>query len=286
MRIVAVLASYRPDLAVLETNLAALLPQVDGLVLVDDGSPPEDLAALARLVPAPHRFLPLHRNEGLAHAQNAGIAEARALGADAVLLMDQDSRPAPGMVAALSAALALRAADRPAVIGAGYDEPHRGADAALPAPQRTDAGDAPEMEAVIASGSLIPLPAFEAVGPFDEGLFIDFVDTEWCFRARAAGWRCFAARQARMTHRIGDGTLRLAGRARTVHGPDRMYYQIRNLLLLARRPATPRRWLWRKLPRTLARGLVLALLVPPRLSRLRAVARGLWHGLTTRSGPA
>ncbi len=279
MRIVAVLASYRPDLAVLETNIAAIEPQVAALVLVDDGSGPEVQAALAKRLAAPHRFLPLPRNTGLAHAQNAGIAAARNMGAEAVLLMDQDSRPAPGMVTALAGALARRRADRPAVIGASYAEPHRGTNAGLP---KDD--DIPEMPAIIASGSLIPLPAYDAIGPFDERLFIDFIDTEWCFRARAAGWRCFAAKQALMTHRIGDSALPLAGRARAVHSPARMYYQIRNLLLLARRPETPRGWLWRTGPRYLARSLVLSLAVPPRPARLRAVLRGIGHGLAGRSG--
>ena len=208
------------------------------------------------------------------------------MGADTVLLMDQDSRAAPDMVAALLAGLAARRGDRPAAIGPAYAEPHRGAGAGLPPGEVSGrvADDVTEMPALIASGCLIPLAVFDAVGPFDAGLFIDHVDTEWCFRARAAGYRCFAARAARMDHRIGAGTLRVAGAVRTVHGPDRMYYQLRNLLLLARRPTTPRGWLWRRLARTAARSLVLTLAVPPRRARLRAVARGLRDGLRGRSG--
>lgn len=281
MKIVAVYVTYLPELPLLETSLAALAPQVAGIALVDNGSgDTEAIRDLLHRTARAHRSLFQPGNRGLAQAQNAGVALAREIGAEAVLLMDQDSVPAPDMVAALRAAFVRRKAARPAAIGPAYDEPHRGAGAGLP-----DTGAAPEMPALIASGCLIPIPVFDTVGPFDESLFIDFVDTEWCFRARAAGYRLFAAREARMRHRIGDDTLRLGGRARSVHGPARMYYQTRNLLLLARRPQTPRGWLLRTLPRMLARGLVLSLAVPPRIRRLRATLRGLWHGLRGRSGP-
>jgi len=280
MNIVAVLVTYRPDLPVLETLLKVLAPQVAGIVLVDNGSGAAAQTGIRNLVDGQGRAVLWTDNRGLAAAQNAGIADARAMGAAAVLLMDQDSLPAPDMVAALRAAFVKRRAHRPAAIGPGYAEPHRSADAGLPGGQ-----DVPEMPALIASGSLIPLPVFDAVGPFDEGLFIDFVDTDWCFRARSLGYRCFAARAAQMTHRIGEGTLRIAGRTRTVHSPVRMYYQTRNLILMARRPTTPRGWALRMIPRTLARGLILSLVKPPRLRRLQAVTRGLRHGLQGRSGP-
>ena len=193
MKIVAVLVTYRPDLSELKTAIAALAPQVAGIVAVDNGSGAATQAEIANLldrpgVPVTTLFQP--ENRGLAQAQNAGAAAARNMGADAVLLMDQDSLPAPDMVAALRAGYVRRKASRPAAIGPGYDEPHRGTDAALPRE-----GDVPEMPALIASGSLIPLAVLDEVGPFDESLFIDFVDTDWCFRARHAGFRCFAARE-------------------------------------------------------------------------------------------
>ena len=285
---VAVVVSHRPDMGLLQTALRALCAQVDGLVLVDNGSGEEAQAQLRSLLQEsvqaiPKQSLLLPENTGLGYAQNAGIALARdRMGADCVLLMDQDSAPAPGMVAGLR--VALKACDaaggRAGAIGADFSEPQRGRATALPKGQ----GRVVEREAVISSGALIPLKVWERVGPFDEGLFIDFVDTEWCFRARAAGYRCYAARGAGMEHRIGAPGPSLGGRRMAVHTPERMYYQLRNLLLLARRPAVPRGWLLRTLPRYLGRSIVLALMVRPRRRRAGAVARGLWHGLQGRSG--
>lgn len=279
MKVVAILVTYHPDLTALATHLEALAPQVDGLVLVDNGSgqTPALQAVLAAL-PVPHKACFQPENRGLGQAQNAGVAQARTLGAEAVLLMDQDSHPGPGMVAALQAGLAARADDQPAAIGANFTEPARGTSAGLPP------GAIPEMPALIASGTLIPCSVLESVGPFDEALFVDFVDTEWSFRARAQGYRLFAARGAPMTHRIGDETVQVFGRTRPIHAPARAYYQTRNLLRLWRARHMPRRWLLGKLTATLARRLGLALIVPPRGARFKAVARGLWHGLRNRGG--
>ena len=41
---------------------------------------------------------------------------------------------------------------------------------------------------VITSGSFIPISIFNDVGFMREELFIDFVDIDWCLRARAKGY--------------------------------------------------------------------------------------------------
>jgi len=289
MRIVAVLVTYQPDLELLEQALAALLGQVDGLVLVDNGSDHTKQQAVADLLRGVDRdachiqSLIQPKNGGLGQAHNSGIALARdILQADFILLCDQDSLAAPDMVAHLHAALqgCLDTGGHPAAVGANFAEPMRARADILPG----GSGDVVECDAVIASGALIPVAALEAIGGFDAELFVDFVDTEWCFRARAAGWGCFVARAARMTHRIGHPGPRVLGRRMALHSPERMYYQLRNLLLLMRRPAVPRGWLFRQVPRYLVRSLFLSLTCAPRLGRAKHAGLGLWHGICGRSG--
>ena len=104
--VVAVVVTYRPDVAATTVLLRALAPQVDRVVLVDNGSPPEAVDALrAEVGAAGGELLALGENRGIAAAQNAGLERALALGATAVLLSDQDSVPAPDMVARLLAGL-------------------------------------------------------------------------------------------------------------------------------------------------------------------------------------
>jgi len=46
-----------------------------------------------------------------------------------------------------------------------------------------------ETDMLIASGCLIPADVLRDVGLMDDALFIDHVDTDWCMRARARGYR-------------------------------------------------------------------------------------------------
>ena len=119
--IVAVVVTYLPSVDALGCLLDALLPQVDRVVVVDNGSGP-GLATWMDGVRPNVEFLPLGRNTGIAAAQNLGIRRARALNADFVLLSDQDSLPAPDMVSQLVAVAneKVRSGAQVAAIGARY----------------------------------------------------------------------------------------------------------------------------------------------------------------------
>ena len=99
-RICAVIVTFYPDADVVAAEIAACREQVQTVVVVDNGP---DLPWFHPSVYGDSVvYLPQAGNVGLGAAQNAGIAHARATGHTHVLLLDQDSVPAPGMVAALS----------------------------------------------------------------------------------------------------------------------------------------------------------------------------------------
>ena len=89
--IAGILVSYEPEAQTLSSTFASLLPQLEHLFLVDNGSSidPADLLDLKseeRLT-----IIRLDENLGIAAAQNVGIAAAREMGADFVVLSDQDT---------------------------------------------------------------------------------------------------------------------------------------------------------------------------------------------------
>src|SRR5712671_6312085 len=96
----AIVVTYRPDAAALE-GLRALSGQVEHIVVADNGSGKESAAFFEGLVGLGAVVLRLGRNLGVGAAHNAGIERARTFGASHVLLLDQDSVPAPDMVGAL-----------------------------------------------------------------------------------------------------------------------------------------------------------------------------------------
>ena len=277
--------------------LRACRPQVDDVLVVDNGSPDAQRPALRALVAeVGGDLLALDTNLGIAAAQNRGIAWARERGASHVLLLDQDSVPAPDMVARLLQALegATRAGQRVAAVGPRLVD--RRSRVSTPfvrigvaGVRRLACGGGPgqthETDFLVASGALIPLPVLDAVGPMEEGLFIDNVDLEWCFRARARGYALLGVCDAVLEHSVGDQVVHVAGRALYRHGPQRQYYIMRNRIALYRRPYSPWGWVVQDFLRMGVKLVLFGLVFAPRRENLRMMARGLIDGLRGRSGP-
>jgi rhamnosyltransferase len=299
VRVTAVVVTFEPDLERLDAVLAAVAAQVERIVIVDNSVRSADsvmqLAAGhgAELVARPD-------NPGLAAGFNAGIDVARATDATDVLLLDQDSVPDIGMLAALCVQRGQLAGPVGA-IGPAYHEEHSGSGPVvlrfhgwhcerehIPPSQDRGLPGAAATDMLISSGSLIRLTCLDTVGAMDEGLFIDHVDTDWAFRARRAGFRHYVVRTAGMAHRLGERCVRprwLGGRAVLLHAPMRLYYIVRNSLQLWRRPHAPARWIAFDLERLLLLALVHLACGPARWSLLRELAAGLRDGVFGRTGP-
>ena len=82
------------------------------VVVVDNGSSDGSPLAARQACPGAE-VLALPHNTGFSHAYNVGIRRALALGAEGVLVLNNDTRVAPGALAALAAAAELDAAAEP-----------------------------------------------------------------------------------------------------------------------------------------------------------------------------
>lgn len=289
----AVIVSYRPDILALEAQLERLAPQLAVIVIIDNGSGAETqrtLAGLAKRFGA--ELVKNPRNLGVAAALNQGIGHARQRGATHVLLMDQDSLPASDMLARLHAALArLSRHESIAAVGPVAEDLRTGEAApfvrvGFPLNRKLAAtpGEDIRCDFLITSGCLLPIAVIDAVGGMDEGLFIDNVDLEWSFRAARAGHALYGVGDARMGHRIGEGVRRLPLGRSFVHSPLRLYYMMRNRILLYRRAATPPVWIAQDVPRALLKLLRFSLLVRPRRANAQAMLAGVRDGLRGRTG--
>jgi rhamnosyltransferase len=95
-----------------------------------------------------------------------------------------------------------------------------------------------EVNHLITSGSILNLSLFKSIGLFDEALFIDRVDHEYCLRARARNFKIVRFNNIFMHHKLGTikwgrslKNFRLT--PRVVHSPVRMYYIVRNYFYLS-----------------------------------------------------
>lgn len=290
-RILAVIVSYRPDPGRLRALAERVRPQVDHLLVVDNGSPQSPQEALAGL---DVEVVALPGNLGIGAALNRGIDRARTDGFSHVLTLDQDSLPAPDMVATLlRAEQDLLAAGHPvAVVGPRHRDPRSGTQLPFirgvgPFQRRLcPPGDAPPMAVshLITSGALVRTAVFDRVGAMREDFFIDYVDIEWCLRAGRMGLASWAVPAASMEHTIGDSTFGLLGRRISVHSPLRNYTICRNALLMCRLPHVPVAWKADILVRLARRIVVHGALIPGRGPRLRMMLLGLAHGLAGQAG--
>lgn len=291
---IAVVVSYFPDVEGLVSRLELIGRQTDATIVVDNGSPRETVDRLSVLRSDVLELLALGYNSGIAKAQNLGIAAARERGASHVVLFDQDSSPADGMVSRLTEVLtsAARDGERVALAAPSYTDDRHSVHIPFfriidDTPQwfgcQSDA-DIFDIDTAISSGAMIVVAALDEIGGMCEDLFIDMVDIEWCFRARSLGFRCLGVCAATLGHRLGEEPLRIFGRQVSVHSPLRNYYFYRNCVWLFRQDYIPTVWKRVLTRQMLKRYLVFSTCVAPRLGYVKEMTRGVWHGLVGRLG--
>ena len=300
-RVLAVIVCYNPEPAALEKTLEALQEQSVDCAVIDNASINRKQVETAIAGFTNTQLEGLAQNHGLAYAHNRGIEIAKNGDFTHVLLMDQDSVPLPGMVDRLvEVSIQQSATNKVSAVGAHYNlENSSGRNGesffvrfgALKfqrhyCSQNDDAFV--KADFLISSGSLISLQAIDEIGPMEQDLFIDHIDTEWFLRARDMGYTAFGVCGASMQHALGEQThqINLAGRRRRVpqHKPFRYYYIFRNSINLYKRGYVSALWKWNDLQRLSLIFILYGFVKAPRLANLSMMLKGVWHGLVGRSG--
>lgn len=215
------------------------------VLVVDNGSDADEAGAIQREFGEAVQVLRNPSNLGFAGGMNAGIQRALEEGADYVLLLNNDVTVDPAFLAAMLqtaqrhpdfAAASPRAyfRDQPQVIYStggrvslwtgtarqmGRGQPDRGQ---FEQEQARDYADGVCM--------LMSRDAIQRVGLLDESYFMYWEETDWCFRARRHGLRCYYSPSAKVWHRA----------ARSLSPTDEYHYQYqRNALLFVRKNGKP-----------------------------------------------
>jgi len=232
-------------------------------------------------------------NIGLSAALNVGILEAKKQGAKMVALFDQDTLlPDDFSQSILKHINAYQGDKKPALFSPVFFnhvtddygsiinfKPFR-LIRSKPDKQKTVI----HPQYVITSGSFIPMSVLDDVGLMREELFIDFVDIEWCLRARAKGYEIVSFPQVEIAHHLGDSSVSFMGTNYPIHSPLRMYYYFRNAMYLYRLREIE--WNWRVVDaaRNLFRFLFYMLFVKNRWTYFKYIIKGYYHGLIKKMG--
>jgi rhamnosyltransferase len=168
-------------------------------------------------------------NKGISIRLNEAASLAIEDKADWLLTMDQDSYFSGNSVPIYFECIKMYSAkDSVAMFGVQYINEQVKNDECTPK----------EVNHLITSGSIINLNLFKNIGPFDEALFIDKVDHEYCLRARLFRYKIIQFHNIYLHHSLGSIVY---GRSvknfkltpRVIHSPLRMYYILRNYLYLS-----------------------------------------------------
>ncbi len=251
-------------------DLVSVLAQECHVVYVMDNGGGRDALTDAIIDLAAVYIVDMGGNRGIGDALNRGFQMAKAAGTKYVATFDQDSEPPPGLTVDLInaterllsgnaqvAAVGPRIVDvRPA---GSFEYPFRRRRLGWPVDVKcTRTSEFVEVDFLITSGSVISLAAYEAVGPFDRDFFIDSVDMEWGFRARAYGYRLYGVCSAAMSHELGTGdSVSAFGLTILGHSPVRRYYYARNTVRMLRLSHVGLGWKIRMLLGLIARILIL-----------------------------
>ncbi|HEX8061435.1 MAG TPA: glycosyltransferase [Cyclobacteriaceae bacterium] len=198
-----------------------------------------------------------NNNIGVAAALNKGMRKAVDEHYDWLLTMDQDSEFEPGSLSKLKN-VAFESDKK-----VGWVSPfHR--------TQKTTGtrSGVEEVKTEMTSGSLVRV---NTAGYFEEKLFIDSIDTEYCLRLRKHGLKIIRVNDAVLIHQLGELKKNWLGFSTIVHPASRRYYITRNMLYVMKRYPEFRGFGLKEL----AKSFVLIILVEDdKMNKLREMVRG------------
>lgn len=187
--IAAGIVLYNPDIDRFNKCLESIRNQVDKIYVFNNGD------HLDNITIDNVTFLTEGINKGISHALNTIASMAEKEGYDWLLTMDQDSILPDGMVE-------------------DFEKYTNEKNVGIICPQVIDkrrsyltaieSQEVKELEMCITSASLTSISAWKKIGSFDDWLFIDLVDNEFCKRLRVSGYKILQLQNWVLDQEFGD----------------------------------------------------------------------------------
>lgn len=286
----AIIITFYPSADITE-NIAALRDQVDEIIIVDNGSGDGYKKLWTRLTQQFGVNIVFNQeNLGIATALNLGVKKAKANGHQWVVTFDQDSQATPGMIKTMLQTYEVYPQkDKVVGLSPRYKDRYTGlirsSHLAASSPVTSPYAEALE---VITSGNLLKLSVFGLVGYFNEALFVDYVDVEYCLRCITQGYKILEVKDAVLVHSIGlprQHKLLWKTPATSDHSALRRYYFARNALYMYKKFAFKQPIWVIKNAYVLVKMIILVVLFEDdRKRKLAAIFRGLVDGVFGRMG--
>jgi len=210
----AIVVLYHPPASLVD-NIASYASHVDKIYLISNTGDLKQIE-LPTYIHQKVIWQLNSENVGMAKALNQGMQMAMSDGYKWVMTMDQDSTFGANMMSYYMLQLQQHVNCQVAMIGPGYGK------------IVSEKSPTQEVNRLITSGSILRSSAYQQTGPFNESLFIDEVDHEYCYRIREKGYHILKMNDIFMQHHLGEKGSGTISSGRSLHSPIRLYYMVRN----------------------------------------------------------
>ena len=219
---------YNPDMDVI-SNLKKYIKYVDIAVVVDNSDEKNNICSI--LKNAPHLlYIDMNGNKGIAAALNLGFKILDDYGVDFVLTMDQDSI-FPEQSYFDIVRLVNKFSKDYSIISLSYN-------CKEPCLSNQEIVDT---QTWITSGNFVKIKDFNLIGGFNNELFIDYVDFDFCHRLCLKGLKIGYLKNYSLKHKIGNPIVKKILGKNIIsmnHSPIRYYYRYRNIFYLYKNDKT------------------------------------------------
>ena len=220
------IVTHNPDLNRLKENIDSIQKQVIKIIIVDNNS--YNVSEIENLFSTKNmKIIKLDNNYGIAYALNKIFEFCIKEKIDWVLTLDQDSICSQNMIKVFTKSI--------------------NKEVGIICPTIVDLNKKEKIESIdnisgekrcITSGSLTSVSAFNKIGGFDEKMFIDGVDFDFCDRLVANGFKIIQCGNVLMKHEIGNIKMKKFLIFDVVvrnHSAFRKYYIAKNIVYLDRK---------------------------------------------------
>ena len=202
-KICTIIVLYKHDNTLLEKIVDNIYPSSSLVVLINNDS----RVNINKNILSREKVLLINNdvNMGASVAYNQGIIKAYSENCDYAFLLDQDSMPSERLIPVLAGKIYNSDVT---MIGTSYIEYEKKYD------ERFYDSEEITFSIVkhnIASGSLICVKKFIDAGKYDEDMFMEYFDTDWCLRATKLNHKIFKLDNKLLCHKIGISSKKVSG---------------------------------------------------------------------------
>ncbi|OUN76834.1 glycosyltransferase family 2 protein [Bacteroides sp. An51A] len=271
--IAAGIVLFNPDIIRLKDNINSIGPQVDTIYLIDQHSfNLNDIHTLISNIHYPIHLTQNDNNMGIAYALNQLLLEAENDKYEWIITLDQDTVCPLNLIKELRQYIYMQ---NVGIVCPVINDRSFGI---------IDKDDKPYtiVKTCITSASLTSVKAWRKVGGFDSSMFIDGVDTDFCYSLSRNGYIILRCNTVSILHEIGHNSFisNILGHKQVVfnHSAFRYYYICRNIIYKQRKNKDFTPSVYRGLLTVFYRWILIVLYEKDKWNKTRAIIKGTYDG--------